>query len=168
MAPKNPIEVGVFEEYGVAERAVEGLLAAGFQRDAISVVCPTCSAHELEEVEHVEPAGTRTRAAAATGGVIGSVLGGLTAAGVAASTTALLAVGPLLAAAAVGGVTAAFIGAMATRGFESEVSNFYDQALSDGQVLVAVDTSRPGSPGRERAESVLARAGARPRALPRG
>ena len=133
MAPKNPIEVGVFEEYGAAERAVEGLLAGGFQREAISVVGPTCSAHQLEEVEHVEPAGSRTRVAAATGGVIGSVLGGLTAAGVAASSAALLSVGPLLAAAAVGGVTAAFIGAMTTRGFEPEVSNVVDSARRPGR-----------------------------------
>jgi len=168
MTRHNPVEVGVFEHYRAAEDAVERLIAAGFDREAISVVCPTCSLDQLRTVEHVRPAGASAPAAAATGGVIGTLLGGLTAAGVAATGMALVTAGPLLAAAAVGGVTAAFIGAMSTRGFESEVSNFYDQALSKGQILVAVDTERPEGPGRAMAESVLLRSGALPLALPRG
>jgi hypothetical protein len=79
----------------------------------------------------------------------------------------LLIAGPLLAsAAAVGGVTGAFLGAMATRGFESEITNFYDQALEKGQILVAVDTE--AGPGRARAIQALHEAGAQPIALPRG
>ncbi len=170
MSQETPVEIGVFEDYPSAERAVEALLATGFEPGAISVICPTCSARQFPEVEHVEPAGAHTPGAAATGGVIGSVLGGLTAAGgIAASGTALLVAGPLLAAgAAVGAVTGAFIGAMTTRGLEPEISDFYDQALSRGQILVAVDTDRPGGSGRDRAERALLEAGALPLALRRG
>ena len=165
---KHPIEVGVFEDYAAAERAVARLLDAGFDRASISVVCPTCAVGDLPGVEHVKPAGARTPAAAATGGVVGGILGGLVVAGIAASGgTALLVAGPLLAsAAAVGGVTGAFLGAMSTRGFEPEIANFYDQALEKGQILVAVDTET--GPGRARAAEALHDAGAEPIDLPRG
>jgi hypothetical protein len=168
MATKSPMEVGVFEDYQAAERAVANLVEAGFDRTSISVVCPTCSVRDFPDVEHVKPAGSHTPVAAATGGVIGSMLGGLVIAGIAASGgTALLVAGPLFAsAAAVGGVTGAFLGAMATRGLEPEIANFYDQALEKGQILVAVDIE--AGPGRARAVQALHEAGAQPIALPRG
>ena len=38
-----------------------------------------------------------------------------------------------------GGVIGSFVGAMATRGLEKEISDFYSQSLSDGQILLAVE-----------------------------
>jgi hypothetical protein len=167
-APEQPMEVGVFESYRAAENAVAALAASGFPREAISVICPTCSADQFPRAERVDPAGSHTKSAAAAGGVIGSLLGGLTAViGVAATGgMGLLAAGPLLGATATGGVAGAFVGAMLTRGFEPEIADFYDQALSKGQILVAVDT-RLG-PGRPAAEQALVRAGAMPFALREG
>lgn len=170
MKASNPIQVGVFERYDAADAAVEALLAAGFARESISVICPTCSAEQFPAVEHERPAGARTPAAIATGGAIGGTLGGLTAAAgiVASGGTALLIAGPLLAATAVGGMVGAFIGAMSTRGFEHEIADFYDQALRKGQILVAVDTQHvPAGPDGSVAERVLVQAGAKPVSLPR-
>lgn len=168
MTSKHTVEVGVFESYQAAERAVSALTEAGFPPDAISVVCPTCSAQQFPTTEKVEPAGSHTPAAATAGGVIGSLLGGLTAAAgiVATGGMGLLVVGPLLGAAAAGGVTGAFLGAMLTRGFEPEIADFYDQALHKGQILVAADTTR--GPGARAAEQALAQSGALPFALPKG
>ena len=168
MTQKQPYEVGVFETYEAAERAVAELTQAGFPAEAISVICPTCSTQQFAAVDKEDPAGTKTPAAAATGGVIGAVLGGLTAAvGIVASGgMGLLVAGPLLGATATGGVAGAFIGSMLTRGFESEITNFYDQALEKGQILVAADTRQ--GPGRKAAERALADAGALPFALPNG
>lgn len=45
----------------------------------------------------------------------------------------LVVVGPLLGAAAVSGVSGGSIGAMLTRGFESEIAEDYDQAMRKGQ-----------------------------------
>lgn len=165
---KEPIEIGVFESYQAAGEAVAALAASGFPREAISVICPTCTADQFPRAERVDPAGSHTPTAAAAGGVIGSLLGGLTAViGVAATGgMGLVAVGPLLGATATGGVAGAFVGAMLTRGFEPEIANFYDQALTKGQILVSVDT-REG-PGRAAAEEALARAGAMPLALREG
>jgi hypothetical protein len=171
MKLSNPIQVGVFERYTVADAAVSALLDAGFSREAISVICPTCSADQFEDVEREAPAGAHTPKAAATGGAIGGTLGGLTAAAgiLASGGTALLVVGPLLAATAVGAVAGAFIGAMSTRGFEPEIADFYDQALRKGQILVAVDTQYdPKGPDKAVAERVLSQTGALSVSLPRG
>jgi hypothetical protein len=171
MKPSTPIEVGVFERYEAADAAVSALLTAGFQKEAISVICPACSADQFEGVERERPAGAHTPAEAATGGVIGATLGGLAAAAgiVASGGTALLVVGPLLAGGAAGGVAGAFIGAMSTRGFEPEIADFYDQALRKGQILVAVDTQHaPKGPDRAVAERVLSQAGGLRVTLPRG
>lgn len=76
-------------------------------------------------------------------------------------------VGPLLAAATGGGLAGGFVGAMMTRGFEPEIANFYDQALSKGQYLVAVEDEAEG-PHLDSAEAILRRAGATPMAMRKG
>lgn len=166
----DSIRVGVFESAAAADRAVARLIAAGFEPDAVSVVCPTCAVDEFEPAQHVEPAGAHTRTAALTGGAIGSLLGGFSMA-VAAATggVGLLIAGPLLLGAAAGGVAGGFIGAMTTRGIEHEIANFYDQALEKGQVLVAVERlGQDGNPDASVAERVLAEAGVLPLELPQG
>lgn len=161
----RPIVIGVFPRPVLADGAIDALLRSGFPTDRISVVCPESCQREVEAgVDRVEPAGSNTLEA----GALGAALGGLTAAvGVAASGgVGLLVAGPLLGA---GAVTGGFLGAMATRGLEPEIADFYDQALVDGNVLVAVDTEpADGVPSAELAEDVLARCGARPMNLREG
>jgi hypothetical protein len=158
-----PIRAGVFENEPAADRAVTGLLAAGFHKDKISVVTSRSFPQhaEHEDVESVDPAGSHTGGAVALGGAIGSVLGGLTAAVgvVATGGVGLLIVGPLIMGAATGGVAGGFVGAMMTRGFEPEIADYYDQALQKGQFLVAVEASDDGPP-LESAEAVFERSGA--------
>ncbi len=163
---KKPVRVGVFRTLAGADAAVHGLLEAGFPKESISVICPTCTPGSFEEYRK-EPAGARAPGAAAVG-AIGGILGGLTAAvGIVASGgTGLLVVGPLLGGIATGGVIGSFIGAMTTRGLESETTNSYDQALQKGLILVAVE-SEDGE-GREMAEKVLVEAGSIPLPLSRG
>lgn len=162
MRVQQEVRVGVFERLPHADRAVHRLVEAGFPKGSISVICPTC-AEDVAGAESVDPAGTHTRAAALTGGAIGSVLGGLTAAvGIVASGgVGLLVVGPILGAAAAGGVTGGFLGAMTTRGLEPEIADYYDQALERGQILVAVEWTAEGPP-LARAEEILAAEGADP------
>src|SRR5687768_13510665 len=77
---ERPIRVGVFNTIAAADEAVDHLLAAGFTRDEISVLCsdPAKEAH-FRGLKTPEPAGSHTFPAAATGGAIGAALGGLTA-----------------------------------------------------------------------------------------
>lgn len=165
---QRPIRAAVFENEARAEAAVRGLLDAGFAKDAVSVICPQCEAPLHPDVEHEDPAGDNTAEAAATGGAIGAVLGGVGAAlGLAASGgTALVAFGPILGATAAGAVSGGFVGAMATRGFEPEIADFYSQALSRGDILVAVEDDDEAR--LDRAEQVFEAAGKRPIELRKG
>lgn len=168
---KKPFCVAVFDTVPEADRAIDALLAAGFAKDHVSVICPQCEAPPHAGVREEERSGSHTPQAAAVGGTIGAVLGGLTAAiGIAATGgTALFVAGPLLYGlygAAAGAVGGSFVGAMMTRGLEPEIADFYDQALVKGQVLVAVEDDDEARLAR--AEKVLADAGADPISLSAG
>jgi hypothetical protein len=173
MQPRSPlpVRVGVFNHLHEADLAVDRLVDAGFDKQHITVICPTCSVDKFSDVHREEPAGVHTPAAAAGGGAIGALLGGLVAlAGVTATGgLSLLAVGPLLLGAGGGAVAGGFIGAMLTRGMEDQAANFYDQALQKGQILVAVESSTPDSEARlDRADHIFAELGSEHLALPKG
>lgn len=165
-----PVRAAVYPNVRAAERAVHELIEAGFPREAISVVAPESMHGDFDGVESEEPAGAHTKEAALAGGTVGALLGGLTlAVGLAATGgTGLVFVGPLVLAAAGGGAAGGFIGAMATRGFEPEVADYYDQALRKGQVLVSAETlDGMEVPPLETAERVFESTGAVPIELPR-
>jgi hypothetical protein len=166
MKPHPTLRVGIFDGLPAADRAVHALLRAGYTEESLSVVCPHSDCEVGDGARHVEPSGSHTPQAVAAGSAIGSVLGGLTAAVGIATTggTALLVVGPLLYGALGGGIAGGFLGAMATRGLEPEIADFYDQALEKGQVLVAVEELE-GAPPLDVAERVLAESGANPMAF---
>ncbi|MGD9724179.1 MAG: hypothetical protein AB7O59_23175 [Pirellulales bacterium] len=141
---QKPLRAGVFETVAEADRVVAELLAAGFTVDQITVVCSAVAVQRhFQAFEHQDPAGAHTPAAALTGGAIGAALGGLVA--VAGAVTvggaALLVAGGL--ALWTGGVLGGLVGAMMTRGMERELANFYDQEVSRGRILVAVEVTDP-------------------------
>jgi hypothetical protein len=162
MNQEKSIHIGVFRDVDTAEAAVDALVRAGYPRQSITVIAPKQSEAHFEGTHREKSAGARTPSAIAVGGTIGVLLGGLTAAAVAASGgTLLLIAGPLLGGTAAAGLVGSFIGAMMTRGFEHEVADYYDQALRRGAILVAVESSE-GSAGAERAKQVFELAGAEP------
>jgi hypothetical protein len=55
---------------------------------------------------------------------------------------------------------------MMTRGVEKELANFYQQAVIEGQILVAAESAEPTM--LQKAGGVLAAAGAKPLELPEG
>ncbi len=162
-----PVRIGVFSTVPQARDAVNKLLAAGFGQDQITVVCSDKTRErEFREFEHQDPAGTFTPAAAATGGAIGLALGGL------AGVTLTLATGGMAVliggalAAWTGGVVGGLIGAMMTRGVEHELADYYDQAVTRGKILVAVDDNRPEDQRRLHiADEIFASEGAEPVAI---
>lgn len=150
--------------------AVGHLLKAGFTSDKISVVCSNqaIEAH-FHRFEHEQPAGAHTATAVAVGGAIGAALGGLTVLAGAVTTAglALLAAGGQ--AAWAGGVVGGLVGAMMTRGIEPELANYYDQAVTEGKILVAAEDH--GQNHQQRlaiAERILSECGAEPLALNEG
>jgi hypothetical protein len=167
-ARQKRLEVGVFITVEDARRAVNGLLATGFSKDKITVVCSDQTKERyFREFEHQEPAGTYTPTATIAGGTIGALLGGAAVIASAAVTgsLALWAAGPITAWA--GGVAGGLVGAMMTRGVEKELANFYQQAVIEGQILVAAEASDSG-PSLNTAAHILADAGAKPLTLPEG
>lgn len=166
----------MFSTVESARRAVQGLLAAGFSTDQITVMCSDETKERyFQEFEHQEPAGTYAPTAAITGATIGALLGGASVVVASAATggMAILAAGPITAWA--GGVAGGLVGAMMTRGVEKELANFYQQAVMDGQILVAAeeaaDVTRAAThhrPGLKDAARILADAGAKPMGLPEG
>jgi hypothetical protein len=147
--PERPIRVGIFDTVREADEAVSELLAAGFSKEQITVICSeeTIRKH-FAEYEHQDPAGSKTPAAAIAGGAGGAAIAGLAAIGLASLTAlggvALLAAGGI--ALWAGGVVGGLVGAMMTRGVEKELANYYDQAVTRGKILVAAEQEDPNRP----------------------
>ncbi|MEX0716459.1 MAG: hypothetical protein WD066_07730 [Planctomycetaceae bacterium] len=166
--PQRPVRAGVFAEVAHAEVAVRNLLQAGFTRDEITVVSSDeTKERHFREFEHQEPAGTFTPATAAVGGGIGALLGGVTAViGLSTGVGAPLVAAGAFFAAAGGGVAGTLIGALMSRGVEKEVADYYDQAVTQGNLLVAVEHHDPEKLAT--AERILAEAGSHPLQLMEG
>lgn len=135
---ETPLRAAVFATVPEATHMVASLLAAGFGKEQITVVCSEDTKLQyFREFEHQEPAGTYAPLSAAAGGSLGALLGGAAAlaGGVATGGVALVAAGGL--AIWSGAIVGGLVGAMMTRGFERELANFYDQEVTDGKILVA-------------------------------
>jgi hypothetical protein len=160
----KPVRIGVFDRVQKAEQVVQDLLAAGFTKDQISVICsdPAKEAHfpGFEEKQAGEEAPKR----AAVGGAIGAALGGLAAAAmVTTGGMAIVVVGPLLTAMASGGIIGGFIGAMTSRGVDKEAAEFYEQSIEKGRIVVVAEDDSEQAPRKLRsAEQVFTKAGAEP------
>ena len=164
----KPFRAGVFSSVEDAERAVRMLLEAGFGKDAISVLCSgEAKQRHFREFKPPHPSPEDAANAAITGGALGGILGGVAAAAV--TTTAglsLLIIGPGLLGGAIAG---SLVGAMTTRGVEKEVADFYDQEVTEGQLLVAVEYHGPNADEMlPRAEHVFENSGAKPLPLAEG
>jgi hypothetical protein len=167
---ERPLRAAVFDTVPDADVAVAALLADGFTAEQITVMCSAEGVQQhYARFEHQDPAGTFTPRATMTGGAIGAALGGLAAVAGAITTggVSLLVAGGL--ALWTGGVLGGLVGAMMTRGVEKELADFYDQALTQGKILVAVEVNDPAQLTRlNRAAEILARHGERPLSLREG
>lgn len=165
---ERPLRVGVFETTTEADVAVAELLAAGFTPDQVTVICSQEAVQRhFARFEHQDPAGTNTPAAAVVGSVCGAALGGLAVVAGAATFggAALLVAGGV--ALWSGAVAGGLIGAMMTRGVEKELANYYDQAVSEGRILVAAEEKDPRRAFMlDRAVEILSRLGVEPVPLP--
>lgn len=163
----RPTRVGIFANASTAHAAVRRLLDEGFDSDQVSMICSAGAAGDCEgKVCCESSAGKKSATGAAAGAGLGAVLGSMVVLAGVVTTAGLgvLAAGAM--AAGIGGVAGGFIGAMSMRGVQKEYADFYDQAVSQGKFLVAVEDEDPGRLAR--AESILSDAGAEPIPLPEG
>jgi len=168
---QDAVRAGVFPDLKSADNAVERLIAAGFTTDQITVICSDDSKERhFREFEHQAEAGSNAGDGSMVGATIGAIAGGLAAIAVGVASGGTV---PLIIAGAAGlsggSAMGGFAGAMVTRFEEKEVSNFYDQAVRRGQILVAVEVHGEGAPAKlVRAARVIAEAGAEVVRLPEG
>jgi hypothetical protein len=164
------VEVGIFAGIDETQAAVQALLVAGFSKGQISVMCSDDTKERyFREFEHQKPAGTFTPRAVVTGSALGALLGGMTLVGAAIATGSVALWVAGAAAASTGGVVGGLLGAMMTRGVEKEIANYYQQAVIDGNFLVAVEVNEVNRQQRlSDAAEILAAAGATPIPLREG
>lgn len=165
----SAIRVGIFSTMQQAERVIQELLAAGFTKDHITVICSNeLRQKHFAEFEHQPPPGTIDPVAVTTGGVIGAALGGLAAvaAGMATGGIALVLSGG--AASWAGAVVGGLVGGMMSRGVEKELADYYEQAVARGKILVAAEDHDRATAAQRlaSAERIFAENGALPLALP--
>ena len=153
--------VGVFDDRGAAERAVDALERAGFSGDNVGFVMRGDDAVRGGMI--VDAQGAKDGKGAATGAITGGMLGGVLAAAI---SLLIPGVGPVVA----GGVLAAFFGgaiagtaiggifgAMTGLGISEQEARFYENEFQSGRAIVAV---KPQGRAAEAAE-ILVRSGGR-------
>jgi hypothetical protein len=165
----RPVRAGVFVSVERAEVAVQSLREAGFRSDELTVICSTEHQQQHFPGSMVAQADPTSVEAAATGGVVGGVLGGLAAAGGLAAIASF----PILIPGAVagmlsGGVVGALTGVMMERGYEKEAADYFDQAVTLGKILVAVEPVPNDQTRLATAAKLLSEAGAEPLPLREG
>ena len=162
--PRPNVRVGIFPELTAADQAVSRLMLAGFSPDQITVICSDeTKSRYFDHFQHAERSGKHADTGAAAGAGIGAAVGGLAAIalGAISGTVPLILAGA--AGIAAGSGAGIFVGTMASRAEEGEVADFYDQAVRDGQILVAVEDDSPEASERlTKAARIIAEAGARP------
>jgi hypothetical protein len=148
MDSKNKAVFGIYPSTGLAERAVDTILRAGFSNNAISVLLPDDqSTREFAHKKDTKaPEGTTTGVTA--GGVIGGTLGVLAGIGAIAipGVGPFIAAGPImggLAGLGVGGAVGGLIGALVGLGIPEYEAKRYEGRVKNGGVLLSVhcDTS---------------------------
>src|SRR5579872_6539193 len=148
MAGKNTAVFGIYSSAESAERAVDVLIASGFESSDISVLLPdTRSTKEFAHVKETKaPEGTTP--GVTTGGLVGGTLGVLAGIGALAipGVGPFIAAGPIMAALAgvgVGGVVGGLVGALVGMGIPEYEAKRYEGRIKEGGILLSVhcDTS---------------------------
>lgn len=144
--------IGIYRDKDQAERAIDGLVAAGLERDEISIV------GRQAEISGHEPSGEGVASGAAMGGLTGLAIG--------LAALALPGVGPLFAAgpiaialggAGAGAIAGGLLGSLTEMGVDEADAQNYTEAVRQGNtlLLVGIDEGQ-----RQEVEELLRRSGA--------
>lgn len=164
--PKS-IRIGVFDTVENADRALSSLQQAGFGENELSVLCSNETQAKHFPPSLVDGEDGDTAKASAAGSVIGALLAGAGVGVAGLATTAglpVIAIGAMGAAMA-GGVAGGLTGAMAERGFEPQSADYFDQAVTEGKILISVESENSDPARLKLANEILRDAGAEPISL---
>jgi len=151
---------GIFDTVAEADRAIRQLLATGFSKDELAVICPAkFKDHFHSEVLHAKFPTANTESAIAMGGAVGATIGGLTLAAtvITGGAAGMIAAGVLIGGGAIAG---GFSNLIISKGYEQEADDHYKDAIEHGQIVVGVEV--PGEDGAGRlaeAQRILKEAG---------
>ena len=150
--------VGNFADQEAAERAIERLRDAGYDRERIGFAGQDLDATRTRLVEeHTNAAGPGTLGGLVTGAAAGGVIGWLGLAAIPAVGPFLAggAIGTALIAAAAGGATGGILGGLLGLGIPRHEAQMHEEQVRQGRTLVSVQ----GDGGTD-AEAILVDAGA--------
>ena len=163
MAGKNTAAYGIYSSRGMAENAVDRLIASGFRNEDISVLLQDNVGTKdfAHEKQTKAPEGTTTGAVA--GGAIGGTLGLLAGIGALAipGLGPFIAAGPIMATLAgigSGGVVGGVIGALVGMGIPEYEAKRYEGRIKEGGILLSVHCDN--SDWVKKAKEVLKHTGA--------
>jgi hypothetical protein len=132
-------QMGYFDTIAAADRAIRRLLAAGFSKDQLAVVCPAkFKDHFLPDAPLAEVPAADAPGVIAVGSAMGATLGGLA---LAATVLTGGAAGAVAAAVFVGGgvLAGGFGNLIVSKGYEQEADDHYKRAIQRGQIVVGVE-----------------------------
>lgn len=154
---QQSFRAGTFSSLQSADQAVARLLAAGFPKEQISVVCTDeVKERHFRQLGYQRPPDSEAPNGAVAGASVGATVGGLAAIAMGAATGAV----PLIIAGAAGisggSVMGGFLGAIIKGEGENEVVAFYDQKLRSGRILVVAEDHSPQAESKlEQAAAIL-------------
>lgn len=150
--------VATFDDRDAAERAIEQLRDAGYERDQIGFAGRDPDATKTRVVEeHGNAAGPGAVGGLVTGAAAGGAIGWLGLAAIPAIGPFLAggAIGTALIGAAAGGATGGLLGGLLGLGIPRHEAEMHEEQVKQGRTLVSVQGDDP-----DRVESILADAGA--------
>lgn len=157
----EPFRVGFFNTVPEADQAVRNLMAAGFSKDELAVICPS-KFHEqfAPGVPRAQRPGSHTGEAIAEGGAVGAVLGGLALVATAVATGGVGVIPAIPVLLGGGALAGGFSGLIASDGYGKGIGEFYDEAVHYGKIVVGVHLENNADATRlARAASILKEAG---------
>ena len=154
---------GAFDTVAQADQAIRRLLATGYSKAQLAVICPA------KFKDHFHPAAPQAEAPAADaggaiamGGAVGATLGGLVLAAtvITGGAAGMIAAGVLIGGGAIAG---GFSNLIASNGYEQEMDDHVKQAIERDQIVVGVEVHGEDGAGQlAQAQLILHEAGAKP------
>jgi hypothetical protein len=163
MSGKNTAVFGIYPSYANVESGVDGLKAAGFSNQDISVLFPASAGTKDFAHEKGTKAPEGATAGAGTGVILGGALGWLLGVGALAipGLGAFIAAGPImatLAGAGVAGTVGGVAGALVGMGIPEYEAKRFEGRVKDGGILLSVHSG--SSEWTKRAKLILEATGA--------
>jgi hypothetical protein len=159
----EPFRVGFFDYVAQADQAVRNLLAAGFTKQQLAVICPDKFKSSFAPgVPRAERPASRVPAAIVEGGAVGAALGGvaLVATAIATGGVGVLPALPVL----VGGgaLAGGFSSLITSDGYFHGIGEYFEEAVHYGRIVVGVELrgTEEDLPRLAEAECILTDAGA--------